>query len=184
MSSTTSLNSTATSTSTATCISVTPDKNGYVPEYACGSNYMYNPSFTAAVIFAVIFGISTFLHCYQAFAYQKKKLCWVLIMGVAWEFASFATRSAGAKNQQINALAFVSQLLVLLAPMWVNAFAYMVMGRMIYFFVPEQKVFGIKGIKIAKIFVWLDVASFLTQVGGGVMISPDNSKSMQMTGIH
>jgi hypothetical protein len=58
------------------------------------------------------------------------------------------------------------------------------MGRMIYFFVPEQKIFGIKGIKIAKIFVWLDILSFLTQVGGGVMISPGSSQSTLMTGIH
>lgn len=87
-------------------------------------------------------------------------------MGSAWEFASFALRVAGTKNQQSTPIAFVSQILVLLAPMWVNAFDYMVMGRMIYFFVPEQKVWGIKGIKIAKIFVWLDVLSFFTQVAG------------------
>ncbi len=55
---------------------------------------------------------------------------------------------------------------------------------MIYFFIPEQKVFGIKGIKVAKVFVWLDIVSFLTQVGGGVMISPGNSPQTLMTGIH
>jgi uncharacterized integral membrane protein len=166
MSSTTSLSSTATSTASATasCISVTPDKNGYVPEWACNSNYNYYPSFAAALIFAIVFGITTFLHIYQAFAHKKMRLSWVIIMGATWEFASFVTRTLGTKNQQSTPLAFVSQLLVLLAPMWVNAFDYMVMGRMIYFFVPEQKVFGIKGIKIAKIFVWLDVLSFLTQV--------------------
>jgi hypothetical protein len=84
----------------------------------------------------------------------------------AWEFESFALRAAGTKNQQSVPIAFVSQFLVLLAPMWINAFDYMVMGRMIYFFIPDQKVFGIKGIKIAKIFVWLDIASFLVQVTG------------------
>ena len=41
--------------------------------------------------------------------------------------------------------------------MWVNAFDYMVMGRMIYYFVPDQKVWGFKAVKIAKIFVWLDI---------------------------
>ncbi|KAE8453202.1 hypothetical protein EG329_011269 [Mollisiaceae sp. DMI_Dod_QoI] len=186
MSSTISMTSTATSTSTATpsCISVTPDKNGYVPEWACNANYNYYPSFAAALIFAVIFGITTFVHFYQAFAYKKFRLCWVLLVGALWEFASFAIRSAGTKNQQSTPLAFVSQILVLLAPMWINAFCYMVMGRMIYFFVPSQKIFGIKGIKIAKIFVWLDVLSFLTQLGGGVMISPGSSASTLMTGIH
>lgn len=84
-------------------------------------------------------------------------------MGTSWELASFAIRSAGTKMQQNVALATVSQILVLLAPIWVNAFIYMVLGRMIYFFVPEQKIWGIRGIQIAKIFVWLDVLSFLTQ---------------------
>lgn len=41
--------------------------------------------------------------------------------------------------------------------MWINAFVYMVMGRMIYFFVPNQEIWGVKAIKIAKIFVWLDI---------------------------
>jgi signal transduction histidine kinase len=105
-------------------------------------------------------------------------------MGALWELLSFALRSAGTLNQQSIPLAFASQILVLLAPMWVNAFIYMVMGRMIYFFIPAKSIFHIKGIKIAKIFVWLDVLSFLTQVGGGVMISPGNSPSTLMMGIH
>ena len=74
--------------------------------------------------------------------------------------------------------------MVLLAPMWINAFDYMLLGRMVYFFIPSQQLWKIKGIKIAKIFVWLDVLSFLTQLGGGVLISPGSSASLQMTGIH
>lgn len=186
MSSTTIMSTTATSTASATasCISVTPDKNGYVPEWACNANYNYYPSFAAAIIFTVIFGLTTSVHIYQAFAYKKFRLCWTLLMGAAWELSSFAIRSVSTRNQQNSALATVSQILVLLAPLWVNAFVYMVMGRVIYFFVPEKKVFGIKGIKIAKIFVWLDVLSFITQVGGGVMISPGASQSTLMIGIH
>jgi hypothetical protein len=167
--SSTTLNSTAspTASATASCITVTPDKYGYVPEYACNANYNYNPSFPAAVVFTVFFGFTTFFHIYQAFIHKKIKLCWPLIMGCLWEFVSFALRSAGSRNQQNIPFAFASQILVLLAPMWINAFIYMVMGRMIYFFIPSKKIFGIPGIKIAKIFVWLDVLSFLTQVGGG-----------------
>ena len=155
-----------TATATATCISVPRDKNGYVPEYACGANYSYYPSFAAAVVFAVFFGITTFANIGQAIHYKKIKLCWPLLMGALWEFASFSIRSAGAKHQENTALATVSQILVLLAPMWINAFLYMVLGRMIYYFVPEQKVLGVKAVKIAKIFVWLDVASFIVQLGG------------------
>jgi hypothetical protein len=151
---------------------MTPDHNGYVPEYACNAQYNYYPSFTAAIIFSVLFGITTFTHIYQAFYHKKLRLCWTLIMGAAWEFAGFAIRTASTKIQQSSALAFASQLFVLLAPMWINAFIYMVMGRMIYFFIPEKQIWGIKGIKIAKIFVWLDVLSFLTQVTGSSPSTP------------
>lgn len=168
------------------CVTVVPGKDGYVPNWACNSEYNYSPSTAPAVIFAVLFGITTFLHIYQAIRYSKKKLCWVIIMGSLWEFASFTIRIVGSKNQQSQQLAFWSQLLVLLAPMWVNAFDYMVLGRMIYFFLPGRNIWGIKPSQIAKIFVWLDVLSFFTQVGGGVMIQPGGSESENtiMTGIH
>lgn len=168
-----STSSTATSTSSATpsCITVTPGKNGYVPEWACNSNYSYDPSFAGALVFAIIFGITTFVHIFQAVSYRKIRLCWVVIMGAAWEFTSFSLRVAGSRNQQSTGLAVSSQILLLLAPMWVNAFDYMVLGRMIYFFVPEQQVWGIKGIKLTKIFVWLDILSFLTQAAGKPSVS-------------
>lgn len=127
---------------------------------------MYNPSFAGALVFAIIFGITTFAHIFQAVAYKRIRLCWVIIMGAAWEFTSFSLRVAGSLNQQSTGLASWGQLLFLLAPMWINAFDYMVLGRMIYFFVPEQQIWGIKGIKLTKIFVWLDVLSFVTQVAG------------------
>lgn len=180
----TTATSTAAPSATGSCITVTPGKDGYIPEWACSSNYDYYPSFAAALIFAIVFGITTLLHIYQAFAFKKVRLCWVIVMGSAWELASFALRVVGTKNQQSTPIASVSQILVLLAPMWVNAFDYMVLGRMIYFFVPEQKIWGIRGIKIAKIFVWLDIFSFFTQLAGGVMISPGASQSTLMTGIH
>lgn len=68
--------------------------------------------------------------------------------------------------------------------MWVNAFIYMVLGRLIYFLVPSKQVFGIPGIKIARVFVWLDVVSFLTQVASGVMIQPGGDVKTIMLGIH
>ena len=55
-----------------TCIhTITPDKNGYVPPGTCGALYDYYPSFTAAVIVAVLFGILTVVHITQAAVYRK-----------------------------------------------------------------------------------------------------------------
>ena len=96
-------NTTDPSSATATCINVTPDSNGYVPEWACNANYNYDPSFPTAILFTILFGLTLGAHIYQAILYKKIRLCWVVIMGAAWEFSSFAIRSAGAKNQQSNA---------------------------------------------------------------------------------
>src|SRR5277367_18407 len=119
--STNTTNTADASSATATCINVTPDSNGYVPEWACNANYNYDPSFSAAILFTILFGLTLGGHIYQAILYKKVRLCWVVIMGATWEFSSFALRSAGAKNQQSTALAFASQILVLLAPLWLNA---------------------------------------------------------------
>jgi hypothetical protein len=55
-----------------TCIqTITPDKNGYVPPGTCGALYNYYPSFTAAVVFAVLFGMLTVAHIAQAAVFKK-----------------------------------------------------------------------------------------------------------------
>lgn len=113
-----STTSTSSTTATAACVTMVPGHNGYVPEYACNANYNYYPSFAAAIIFTVFFGFTTFFHVYQASVFKKWRLCWPLIMGATWELVSFASRTAGTRLQQSTALATVSQLLVLLAPMW------------------------------------------------------------------
>ncbi|KAI4124591.1 MAG: hypothetical protein LQ347_005680, partial [Umbilicaria vellea] len=84
-------------------------------------------------------------------------LSFEVILGGIWETASFILRALGAHDQQNSAESTWSTLLLLLAPLWVNAFVYMVLGRMIYFFLPEKNIFGVKAASVAKYFVWLDV---------------------------
>ncbi|KAJ7343754.1 RTA1 like protein-domain-containing protein, partial [Mycena albidolilacea] len=77
-----------------------------------------------------------------------------------------------------------SQLLILLAPIWVNAFLYMLMSRFVYFFVPDKRVAGISAQRLSLCFVLLDITSFLMQAAGGSMINPSSSAETQMRGIH
>lgn len=57
---------------TSTCHpTVLPDKNGYVPPDQCNALYSYYPSFGAAILFSVLFGIVTVAHIIQAFFYKK-----------------------------------------------------------------------------------------------------------------
>jgi hypothetical protein len=191
MSATTSTGPTQTSaapTATGSCVDGIPDANGYVPPGSCNSYYNFYPSFEANLAFAVLFGLTFVVHIIQMIVYKKvslasrreecpsltyfpKGFCWVVVMGAAWELASFGLRAAGAKMQQNIHFAIWGTLLLLLAPLWINAFVYMTLARLIHFLLPEQKVWKLKASAMTKIFVGLDIVSFIVQAVGGSMLS-------------
>lgn len=61
----------ATATSTSSCVTATPGKYGYVPPGSCNSNWNYNPSFAAAVLFLVLFMLTTGAHLIQAVIHRQ-----------------------------------------------------------------------------------------------------------------
>ncbi|KAH8730727.1 RTA1 like protein-domain-containing protein [Phaeosphaeriaceae sp. PMI808] len=177
------------STPTATCTTAVPDHHGYVPVDACNAQWPYSPSFAAAIAFAVLFGLLTLAHLVLAITFRKG-FCWVIIMASAWETTAFVVRAIGSHDQQNQAMAIASQLFFLLAPLWVNAFAYMTAGRLIWTFHPDKKIWGFKAISLGKWFVWLDIFSFIVQGAGGTMLNPGNSakamdvgKKLYMVGV-
>ncbi|KAF5555185.1 phospholipid-translocating ATPase [Fusarium mexicanum] len=177
--STTTFTSTATaaSSATATCTTAVPGKYGRVPVDACNANYFFDPSFAANLAFCVLFGMTTMVHLIQAILF-KKKFCWVAIMGAAWETIGFAFKTIGSRNQQNATYVILGQLFFLLAPLWVNAFVYMAVARMVYFRMPDRKLLGIKAIRMTLLFVWLDIILFLVQGAGGSMLSNNDDMNM------
>ncbi|RMZ69314.1 RTA1 domain-containing [Pyrenophora seminiperda CCB06] len=121
----------------------TPGLDGYVPAEACNALWVYFPNFAAAVAFSVLFGMLTIAHLCQAIMYRNG-FCWVIIMAALWETGAYAFRALGSKNQQSAGIATVAQILVLVAPIWVNAFAYMVFARIVWFYSPTRRVGGWK----------------------------------------
>ncbi|KAF9874191.1 RTA1 domain-containing protein [Colletotrichum karsti] len=170
-----------------TCVqTIQPDANGYVPPRECGALWNYYPSFPAAVVFAVIFGILTGVHIWQA-AKHKKRWCWVIIMAGIWETLAFVFRSVSSKHQQDTGIYLVFQIFILLAPLCksrVNAFAYMTLGRMIHTFHPTRALLRIPAPAFAALFVALDVVSFMIQLVGGSMAGPTAPPEEQMRAIH
>ncbi|OQE39246.1 hypothetical protein PENCOP_c007G07880 [Penicillium coprophilum] len=167
---------------TDTCTpTISPDKNGWVPPSECNALYLYYPSFGAAVAAAVIFALLTMAHFVQATMYAAG-FAWVILMGVSWETVAYAVRAFSTRNQQNETVATVAQMFVLLAPLWVNAFDYMVLARMIHFFVPERRIGMFKPSLLAKVFVLLDFVSFIIQMIGGFMAT--GTDQQQMDGIH
>ena len=147
------------------------------------ANFNYCPSFSAAVFFAIVFGFVTITHLIQAITY-KKPYAWVLIMGATWETVGYCLRSYVVTNQRNSAVAFPSFILIVLAPLWINAFVYMVLGRVVHFFCQDDKVFRIKAQRLTAIFVCLDITAFLTQAAGGSLTNNTNPIQLQETGFH
>ncbi|GAB1318302.1 RTA1 like protein-domain-containing protein [Madurella fahalii] len=165
------------------CIYVEPGPNGNVPITACNSYYNYDPQFAPAVAVAVIFGIFTGIHVFEAIVF-KKRYMWVLIMGALWETLGFVIHSLGARDQQQLGYALAWNLLFLLAPLWINAFVYMTFARMVHYWHPKNKVAGLRATAIASWFVFADILSFIIQGVGGIMAGPDGDANIIRIGLN
>ncbi|RYC80085.1 hypothetical protein BFJ63_vAg17029 [Fusarium oxysporum f. sp. narcissi] len=171
------------STVMASCTTAVPGMHGYVPfdPNTCNSNYHFYPSFTGNLAFATVFGLSTVAHLIEAIAFRKK-FCWVVIMGGAWETGAFIARTLGSRDQQEKQFAFWGQLLFILAPLWVNAFVYMTVARMVHLGLADKQIWNIKATKLTVLFVWIDVVCFLVQAGGGGMLSNKDEPNIARIG--
>ncbi|CVL08833.1 related to phospholipid-translocating ATPase [Fusarium proliferatum] len=171
--------SSTTSSVTPSCTTAVPDKYGYVPPDSCNANYGFYPNWEDNTAFAVAFGLSTVAHLAQAII-LKQKFCWVIIMGASWECICFIARALGARDQQQAAYVTVSTLLFLLAPIWINAFIYMIVARLVHFVIPQRRVARISAQWLAKIFVMFDVMCFIIQAAGGGMLASDNADTSKL----
>ena len=145
--------------------------------------WLYCPSYNAAIVFTVLFGLTTCVHSIQAYIYRKP-FAIVLIMGTVWETAGYAMRILSVREQLNSGIFTSQQLLILLAPLWINAFVYMVLGRMIHFYLEPDRVLGIKARSVTTMFVCFDVTAFLVQACGGMLTNSDNPVKTQKIGIN
>jgi hypothetical protein len=71
-----------------TCIqTITPDKNGYVPPGTCNALYNYYPSFAAAIVVALLFGVLSVAHIVLAAKYKMVCKCRILFDDVLRTFS-------------------------------------------------------------------------------------------------
>ncbi|KAF3186802.1 hypothetical protein TWF788_003023 [Orbilia oligospora] len=123
--------------------------------------FLYCPSLPAATFFTVVFGLSALIHIFQAFYHHKWRLSWVIILGAAWETTSFGLRAAATQNPFSKGLLIPSSILVYLSPLLINAYAYMVLGRMVWYYLQDKRVASIQAKWLTVIFlVGASMASF------------------------
>jgi len=114
------------------------------------------PSLVAAILFTVLFALSTLVHIFQGI-YWRKWYSLVIISGGALEFIALLTRILSIQNPTSKALYSVWFVIIFISPLWINAFVYMIMGRMVYNFLPTQRLGRVKASRFGFYFVTLDV---------------------------
>ncbi|RYN71905.1 hypothetical protein AA0117_g9146 [Alternaria alternata] len=147
---------------------VEPTKGGY---------YLWNylPSMAAAVIFILLFMVTTGLIWWRMFR-TKTWFCTPFVVGGFLEFAGYCARaSAHSKTGRIMPFA-VQNVFILLGPAFFAASIYMCLSRIIRS-IQADHLSVIKPRKLTKIFVTGDVLSILVQGGAsGLMVTGTHAK--------
>jgi hypothetical protein len=95
------------------------------------------------------------LHVFQAIKWRKT-ICWVIIMGGIWEALGYLLRMLNIHQPDGTPL-YILEILILLAPLWVNAFDYLMLSRIVYYFLPGEKIGALRPQCLATTFVCLDI---------------------------
>ncbi|PVF93988.1 RTA1-domain-containing protein [Serendipita vermifera] len=136
------------------------------------SYFPYKPNKAAAILFAVLFGLTLLAHIYQA---SRKRALYMLVLIIAtiMQTYGYAIRYVAIiKDPSMWAL-IVSMTAIIVAPAFFAAQTYMIVGRMMSYVGPEST--WISHTVITKLFVIIDIACVLTQSAGTSMVSNDNN---------
>lgn len=141
------------------------------------TTWNFCPNIAAAYLFAVLFVLTTGAHLVQAIIYRKG-YSWVIITSGLLQIINYVARIVSIKNPNSDAALIVWFIAILvgnpeilhvvwlwmaksrqIAPLFTNAYVYMVMGRMVYNFIPSTTLAGVKAWRISLYFVLLDFVS-------------------------
>ncbi|EPE04416.1 rta1 domain-containing protein [Ophiostoma piceae UAMH 11346] len=132
--------------------------------------WSFCPNMGASVLFIVVFALTTIAHAYQAYRYRKS-YSWVIIMSSLWQFLTYIFRALSIQTPASFGNYAAWFVLILIAPLWTNAYSYMVFGRLVWNYTPDRKVWGLRAQRFGVIFVMLDIVAFIVQVYGAAAAS-------------
>ncbi|KAI1626928.1 RTA1 like protein-domain-containing protein [Exophiala viscosa] len=154
-------------------------------EYAVEGRYSYVPSFAAAIIFCVLFGLAFVINVYQLFRHRAW-FWWVMNFAVLMELVGYIARARSIKELDGKSIFIVQTVMILVAPAVMAASCYTAFGRVTLWVVPQEyqtvKHLWVPPRRITPVFVGCDVFSFFIQVVGGSMVAAANSISKANTG--
>ncbi|KAF2676893.1 RTA1-domain-containing protein [Lentithecium fluviatile CBS 122367] len=140
--------------------------------------YRYGPSLEAAIVFVILFSLTTAFHIFQI----GKKRTWYFIplaIGGIFESVGYIGRILSHYDQWKLSNFIMQYLLLLVAPALFAASIYIILGRIILL-VDGERYAPIRQRWLTKIFVTGDVISFLVQGGGGGIMGSGTEKGMKI----
>ncbi|KAJ6517859.1 RTA1 like protein-domain-containing protein [Mycena vulgaris] len=129
---------------------------------------LFVPELPPAGLALAHFAVSAIVHWIQFFRFGRQPYMLLLTIGMVAMAAGFAVRILVAGNPTSLALNIVSPVLILLSPCLFIALDYVILGRLAVLVGPEvaNKTMFIAPTRVAKIFIWSDVATFSIQAAG------------------
>ena len=120
------------------------------------TNWNFCPNEAASYLYAILFGFTLIVHIAQGIIHRKG-YSWVVAMGALWETACYAFRIQSIHRPTEESWYTAWFVLILLAPLWINAYVYMALGRMVYNFTSSARILRIKAWRFGLYFVLLDI---------------------------
>ncbi|EHK48506.1 hypothetical protein TRIATDRAFT_290167 [Trichoderma atroviride IMI 206040] len=146
--------------------------------------WSFCPSIAPSILFIVLFALTLITHIGQA-VYYRKPYSWIIIMSALWQTLTYIFRTISIQNPASYGNYAAWFVLILVAPLWTNAYAYTLFGRMVWAYTATHKLWRIKAWQFGFIFILLDIVAFVVQVVGAVQATGSNTTDQQvLNGLH
>ncbi|KAL1862604.1 hypothetical protein VTK73DRAFT_6731 [Phialemonium thermophilum] len=142
------------------------------------------PSLAASILFLVLFALTTLAHLAQA-VYHRRPYCWVIVMSGALQVVTYVFRTVSILTPASFGDYAAWFVLILIAPLWTNAFVYMVFGRAVWSYRDDGRVWGLSARLFGIVFVALDIVALIIQVLGAVQAAQQHAPQHKvLLGLH
>ncbi|KAH8683928.1 RTA1 like protein-domain-containing protein, partial [Ilyonectria robusta] len=142
------------------------------------------PNLAASYIMMVVFALATVAHVVQAVIYCKP-YCWTIAMSGLLQALAYLFRILSIGNPTSLPLYATWFVLILIAPIWTNAFVYMILGRMVWNYTKAGKLLGLSAWRLGQFFVVLDIIAAVVQAYGAATASDiTSSTDVILRGLH
>ncbi|KAE9374872.1 hypothetical protein N431DRAFT_533814 [Stipitochalara longipes BDJ] len=130
------------------------------------TNWDFCPSTPAAIIFTVLFALTTSAHLWQAIFY-KKTYCWVIVGSGLAQTLNYIFRIISIKDPDSLSMYTAWEFNDSLAPNNTSeALLKCDLGRMVWNYIPDAKIYRITAWRFSTYFVILDIIALIIQVAG------------------